>query len=232
MNTCEIVRDGNEILKAQFMEQYEWLLRLIIASVLGMAIGFERKNRNKMAGVRTHAIVAFGSALIMIVSKYGFEDVNSYDASRIASQIVSGIGFLGAGIIYLKDNTSISGLTTAAGIWATSGVGMCIGAGQYFIAISSGILLIILQIICHRIGFLSNEPFRATVKLTVNNKVNIQKLEEYITDEQVEIKSIRINRSDKADMKLEMELIFSPKHDKIEFLDRLAVYPGVVSIHG
>lgn len=115
------------------------LIRLVIACLLGMVIGFERKNRNKMAGVRTHAIVAFGSALIMVVSKYGFADAADFDATRIADQIVSGIGFLGAGIIFVKDNTSVSGLTTAAGIWATSGVGMSIGAGQYFIAISSSI---------------------------------------------------------------------------------------------
>lgn len=221
-----------DMLRQQFLEQYELLLRLIIACILGMVIGFERKNRNKMAGIRTHAIVAFGAAFMMIVSKYGFADVASYDASRIASQIVSGIGFLGAGIIFVKDNILVSGLTTAAGIWATAGVGMSIGAGQYFIAICGGLLLVALQELLHRFSFLSREAFRATVKLTMNSKSSIHELEDYITGEQVEIDSIKVNRGGKLDTKVEMELVFLPQHDKMEFLNRLADYPGVSSIRG
>ena len=120
-------------IKEQFIIQSihhgELALRILFAGLLGAAIGFERKNRNKLAGVRTHAIVALGAALMMVVSKYGFPDVDKFDASRVASQIVSGVGFLGAGIIFVKNNTSVSGLTTAAGIWATAGVGMSMGAG-------------------------------------------------------------------------------------------------------
>lgn len=212
------------------LQQLELLLRLIIACILGLAIGFERKNRNKMAGVRTHAIVAFGSALMMIVSKYGFVDMGSYDGSRIAAQIVSGIGFLGAGIIVVKDNNSVSGLTTAAGIWATAGVGMSIGAGQYFISICSAVLLVALQEVLHRGGFLSNEAFRTTVKLTLKNKVVIQELEDYIINEQVEIASVKVNRSDKDNTKIELELVFAPQYDKVAFLNRLAAYPGVTAI--
>ncbi|MBQ7839414.1 MAG: MgtC/SapB family protein [Lachnospiraceae bacterium] len=219
-------------MKQQFLTQGELLLRLIIACLLGLAIGFERKNRNKMAGVRTHAIVAFGAALMMIVSKYGFGDVGSSDGSRIAAQIVSGIGFLGAGVIFVKDNTSVSGLTTAAGIWTTAGVGMCIGAGQYFIAISSGVILVILQEVLHRVNFLSKEAYRATVRLILKNKESVQDLEKYILNEQVEIESIKINRANKCDTKIEMELVFSPQHDKMEFLNRLAAYPGVSAVRG
>lgn len=211
--------------------QLELLLRLVIACILGLVIGFERKNRNKIAGVRTHAIVAFGAALMMIVSKYGFEDLNgSYDASRIAAQIVSGVGFLGAGIIFVKDRNSVSGLTTAAGIWATAGVGMCIGAGLYFISVSSALLLLIMQEMLHRIGFLSNENYRANVRLTVENNVDIHELEEMVKNEQVELSSIKIIRSDKVNTKIELELVFSPQMDKMAFLNRLAAYPGVIVI--
>lgn len=211
--------------------QLELLLRLVIACILGLVIGFERKNRNKIAGVRTHAIVAFGAALMMIVSKYGFEDLNgSYDASRIAAQIVSGVGFLGAGIIFVKDRNSVSGLTTAAGIWATAGVGMCIGAGLYFISVSSALLLLIMQEMLHRIGFLSNENYRANVRLTVENNVDIHELEEMVKKEQVELSSIKIIRSDKVNTKIELELVFAPQMDKMAFLNRLAAYPGVIVI--
>ena len=101
----------------------ELFLRVIVASVLGYMIGYERKNRDKSAGMRTHAIVALGAALMMVVSKYGFYDVEKVDSSRVAAQIVSGVGFLGAGVIFVRNNT-VSGLTTAAGLWTTAGVGM------------------------------------------------------------------------------------------------------------
>ena len=142
-----------------------WVIRIMIAAFCGCLIGYERSSRNKGAGVRTHAILALGSALIMLVSKYGFIDINEIDGSRIAAQIVSGVGFLGAGVIFVK-NGNVSGLTTAAGMWATSGVGMCIGAGLYDIGIITTIILIGLQILFHRGFFL---------KVTQNNQ-NIQML--------------------------------------------------------
>ena len=122
-----------------FLTQLDWLIRLILAGVCGYAIGYERNSRSKNAGTRTHLIVALSAALMIIVSKYGFMDIISthgvnLDPSRIAAQIVSGIGFLGAGMIFVH-NQSVNGLTTAAGIWATSGIGMAIGSGLYFIGI-------------------------------------------------------------------------------------------------
>ena len=134
----------------------EYILRIIVASICGCIIGYERKNRNKEAGMKTHAIVALGSALIMIVSKYGFLDVAPPDTSRIAAQVVSGIGFLGTGVIFVRNNNIVSGLTTAAGIWATSGIGLCVGAGNYFVGIMSTIIMIALQEILHSKLFMSN----------------------------------------------------------------------------
>ncbi len=131
----------------------DYFLRLLISVICGFAIGFERKNRNKEAGIRTHVIVALASCLMMIVSKYGFFDLMEagdarFDGSRIASQIVSGIGFLGAGMIFVHKN-SIKGLTTAAGIWATSGIGMAVGAGLYVIGIATTLLIVFLQVFLH-----------------------------------------------------------------------------------
>ena len=131
----------------------ELFLRVIVASVLGYMIGYERKNRDKSAGMRTHAIVALGAALMMVVSKYGFYDVEKVDSSRVAAQIVSGVGFLGAGVIFVRNNT-VSGLTTAAGLWTTAGVGMAVGAGKYGIGVCAGILVVAIQEILHRTSFL------------------------------------------------------------------------------
>ena len=106
----------------------DYTLRLVAAIICGSLIGAERERRQKSAGVRTHIIVAMASALMMIVSKYGFFDVLSVegisvDASRIAASVVSAIGFLGAGVIFVRSESAL-GLTTSAGLWATVGVGI------------------------------------------------------------------------------------------------------------
>ena len=125
-----------------------WLgLDLVLASLLGFFIGLERKRREKEAGIRTHTIVAFGSALMMVISKYAFGE--EADSARVAAQIVAGIGFLGAGIIVYKKNV-VHGLTTAAGIWATAGVGMACGGGLWFVATIATLVLILIQWFLHR----------------------------------------------------------------------------------
>ncbi len=129
------------------LNEYAYLISIVLSIILGFIIGIERKTRSKEAGIRTHAIVCFGAALMMVVSKYGFSGMDA-DASRIASQIVTGVGFLGAGMIVYRKR-SIYGLTTAAGVWATAGIGMACGAELYLVAIVSTALLIALQCILH-----------------------------------------------------------------------------------
>lgn len=128
--------------------ELQTLINIIISVVLGFAIGFERKIRSKEAGIRTHTIVCVGSALMMVVSKYGFADSDNFDAARIAAQIVSGVGFLGVGIIMIRQQ-EVRGLTTAAGIWATAGVGMAAGAGLYIVATGATIIIILVQCLLH-----------------------------------------------------------------------------------
>ena len=130
------------------LSELHYLVSMMLSVVLGFAIGYERKLRFKEAGIRTHTIVCAGSALIMVVSKYGFGDSLEADASRVAAQIVSGIGFLGAGIIIYRKH-EIHGLTTAAGVWATSGVGMAAGAGLYIVAAGATVIIIAIQCLFH-----------------------------------------------------------------------------------
>ena len=132
----------------EILNELWYLVNIVVSVVLGFAIGYERKLRYKEAGIRTHTIVCAGSALIMVVSKYGFGDSIEADASRVAAQIVSGIGFLGAGIIIYRKH-EIHGLTTAAGVWATSGVGMAAGAGMYIVAAGATVVIIGVQCIFH-----------------------------------------------------------------------------------
>ena len=131
----------------KIIDEMKYVLPIFISVILGFLIGFERKTRSKEAGVRTHTVVCFGSALMMVVSKYGFKGMDA-DVSRIASQIVSGIGFLGAGMIVYRKN-AVHGLTTAAGVWATAGIGMACGAGLYTTAVAGTVILIAVQYLLH-----------------------------------------------------------------------------------
>ena len=113
------------------------VLRLVLAGVLGGLIGAEREWRGKVAGTRTHLLVALGAALMLLVSRHGFGGQG--DQSRVAAQIVSGIGFIGAGAI-MVDRHSVHGLTTAAGIWVAAGIGMASAAGLYLLAVVTTVL--------------------------------------------------------------------------------------------
>ena len=137
-------------------DNLEFLIRLLLSAGLGALVGLERSKRQKEAGVRTHCIIAFTSALFMILSKYAFVDVavgvdglRGADPARIAAQVVSGISFLGAGVIF-KNGNSIRGLTTAAGMWGTAAIGMAVGAGMYWLGFSEAAILVAIQVILHR----------------------------------------------------------------------------------
>lgn len=110
----------------------EMIARLLAAALLGGLIGFEREYRSKVAGLRTHLLVAIGSALLMLLSRYGFGGQG--DPARVAAQIVSGIGFIGAGAIIMDRRHAVHGLTTAAGIWVSAGIGMTVASGMYLLA--------------------------------------------------------------------------------------------------
>lgn len=126
----------------------ELIVRIMIAGILGIAIGFERQYRAKDAGIRTHFLVAIGSALFMIISQWGFETstgvpgIRGADSSRVAAQIVSGIGFIGAGTIMMQKQF-VRGLTTAAGLWVAAAIGMACGGGLYTISIVTTVLTLI-----------------------------------------------------------------------------------------
>ena len=163
----------------------EWILvlRLLLAGALGAVIGLDREYRAKEAGFRTHFLVCLGSALFMIISQYGFAEIvkangANYDGARVAAQIVSGIGFLGAGTIIFHKQF-IRGLTTAAGMWATAGIGMAIGGGMYFIGVAATILVLIglevLTLAFSKIGLSS-----ISITFYTSEKSNLEKVVEEI----------------------------------------------------
>ncbi len=197
--------------------QLNFALRIVAAAMCGCLIGYERSRRSKGAGVRTHMIIGLASSLMIIVSKYGFFDMVgsglNADASRIAAQIVTGIPFLGAGVIYIRRNqSSVQGLTTAAGILATCGIGMALGAGLYIIAIFATVLLIALQFLLHRIltGYDSSYTGEAIIVADATYDAE-EKVNEIFKEFSVTVQKSCVKRLE--DGSIEFHVNFKTTHD-------------------
>ncbi|MBQ4004729.1 MAG: MgtC/SapB family protein [Firmicutes bacterium] len=167
-------------------QNLDFLLRLLVACACGAAIGYERSRRFKEAGIRTHVIVCCAAALIMIVSKYGFVDLGTStsgffpgtrgaDPARIAAAVVSGIGFLGAGAIFRNKN-AVKGLTTAAGLWATAGIGLAVGSGMYWLGIVAAAIICIMQYLMHHFTVGSDAFQNSILEFDVDSEVDFQPL--------------------------------------------------------
>ncbi|WP_416435079.1 MgtC/SapB family protein [Lactococcus lactis] len=211
-----------------FLTQLDWLIRLILAGVCGYAIGYERNSRSKNAGTRTHLIVALSAALMIIVSKYGFMDIISthgvnLDPSRIAAQIVSGIGFLGAGMIFVH-NQSVNGLTTAAGIWATSGIGMAIGSGLYFIGIVATLLIL------HQNYRWIKSATSDHLILQLEDFEGLQLLQQQLKEEDVKILSIKVEKKSNNSLKTELYLNLPKAYEVASLMSLLESNDKIKSI--
>ena len=212
------------------LRDLEYLLRIFTAMILGMLIGNERKNRMKSAGMRTHALVALGSALVMVVSKYGFSDTVQGDGARLAAQVVSGVGFLGAGMIYVRHNL-VSGLTTAAGVWTTAGIGLAIGSGMYLIGICSPVMLLAMQNLSHKLPFFSNLAASVLIRITIQKKPNaVKDIENLLKGLNVEILNVQIQKTQKDKIMLEFDVIYPKTLDQSVLFSILAESDDVISI--
>ena len=151
----------------------ELCIRLGAAGVLGAIIGYERDLRGKVAGVRTHFLVALGACLFMIISLYGFEGAARFDAARVAAGVVGGLGFLGGGII--MKNKHVSGLTTATGIWVTGAIGLAMGGGLYELAVLCAILMFFCMEALHFYTFKYGER-QVDVVLTADSQKAVEEV--------------------------------------------------------
>ena len=189
------------------LQYAEFFLRILAACICGAVIGFERSKRFKEAGIRTHIIVCCAAALVMILSKYGFADlsaangafadgVRGADPARLAAQVITGVSFLGAGIIFRNGNT-IKGLTTAAGIWATAGIGLAIGSGMYVLGVFVTLVIAVIQIVMHKhtvgVDAVSIGRLRCT---TFHPKEFRKQLDEYLVANDMTATDIKVEMSD------------------------------------
>ena len=182
----------------EFGSQLDLSIRLLVAAALGLAIGFEREIHGHPAGLRTHMLVALGSALFTVLSIHGFLGTSGapVDSTRIAAQIVSGIGFLGAGAI-LKDGIVVRGLTTAASLWATSAVGMAAGAGEYLIGVVAAVVILVslwpINAIADRLHGVAGVP-ETHVRLSMKRVDAIGQVSEILIANKLEIGQLATTR--------------------------------------
>lgn len=216
-----------------------YLGRIMLAGICGGIIGYERQSRRKIAGLRTHVIVAVSAALMMILSKYGFQDTLSeyvkLDPSRVASGVVTAIGFLGSGMIFFRNN-SISGLTTSAGIWATVGVGMAAGAGMYGVGISCTVIVLLVELFLGRKGILSEkgkESREITAKYRWNPEQN-QKTLDYLR-KQAEcsggnVTGLVVKRKEDGMMKVLLRIETGRDWDAVRFAEAMSDEPEIIEV--
>lgn len=189
------------------------ILSILLACLCGWAIGYERKARNKQAGVKTHVIVALASALMMIISKEAFlETPMAADTTRIAAQIVSGISFIGGGIIYLRD-MRVNGITTAAGIWATAGIGMAIGANFWFFGCLCASVVVLVQLLTHRNMRGTPRLYQLNLTGSVPDLKVLHDLRTYCNQQNYQLANIEIKKL--AD---HYQLVIQIDHDERVFL--------------
>jgi len=179
-------------------------LRLILAALFGAAIGLERERKDWSAGMRTHMMVCMGSALIMLVSCFGFNDIigESYaelDPSRVAAQIVSGIGFIGAGTILFRKPATVLGLTTASGLWTVAGIGMATGGGMYFASSAATVLSLVILWGMHPIQKrISNKFHQKSLSIHAKGDINPRKIiNKLLEDKDLDFANFSIERRKK-----------------------------------
>ena len=220
------------------MQYLEFFLRIVVASICGAIIGYERTKRLKEAGVRTHVIVCCAAALTIIISKYAFSDLisptglklygtNGTDPARLAAQIISGVSFLGAGMIFRTGN-STHGLTTAAGVWATACIGLAIGAGMYVLGVFSTLIIAAIQIIMHRFTIGTDSMVPAQVNCTVQNPDDFQTaINVHEKKRKIQVASTKVMFSETGDPSCQLSLRVSSEMTVHELIDLFRNIDGV-----
>ena len=195
--------------------EWEYLIRITLAALCGGIIGYEREKRLKNAGIRTHILVSMSAALMMVISKYGFNDVLSntgigIDASRVAASVVSAIGFLGAGVIFVRKENTI-GVTTAAGLWSTVGLGLAIGAGMYVTGTVFTFMVLAIQLLLHNRRFRFSTQTTGAITLKIDSTdFTIGQVNSIFREKKLDVRNIRLTLADGGQL-LSAIIIFSKK---------------------
>jgi putative Mg2+ transporter-C (MgtC) family protein len=219
----------------------EMIWRLIIAAVLGSVIGWERERRAWTAGLRTHMMVCLGAALVMLVSKFGFQDVLNHpgvilDPSRIAAQVVSGIGFLGAGTILFLRNEVVKGLTTAAGLWTVAAIGLASGSGMFVEAIITTCIAFAILIVLKPIEdrFMAKNKYKILTLTLTANVVSMQAIENILKSHRIGYSEINLKSTlsdDIEEMKIRVQKDFVKTGHVLDVIEDFKKLDGVQEIN-
>jgi putative Mg2+ transporter-C (MgtC) family protein len=205
----------------------ELLGRLLLAAVLGGAIGAERELNDQAAGLRTHMLLTIGACLFTLISAYGFGGGIGTDPSRLAAQIVTGIGFLGGGAI-VRHGLTVKGLTTAASIWATASVGVAIGAGSYVLGVGGAVLVVGTLFGLRRVSNLLQRwgVSREEFVLTTDPRFDLQRLVELVERERVDLRGLEHHEDEDGDRVVLLAKL-RPRYRPEQLLDALRGVEGV-----
>lgn len=218
------------MISSELLTQMEYLFRTLLALFFGFWIGFERRKNTKSVATRTLSVVAFGAALFMVISKYGFFDVPDYDAARIAAQVIGGIGFLGAGVIFVKNNL-VNGLTSAAIIWVTAGMGLALGAGMYLMGIGAAFIILFLQYVFQHVAYFTQESYNGCVRMTIVQKPGaVQEIEAFLLSQKIEVGGAKVHKKKKTEIALEFDVIYPVGFNKAHLLSALAEREDVLTV--
>lgn len=216
-------------------DQGTYLLQLLLAGICGFIIGGERQSKMKTAGVRTHVMVAIASALMMIISKYGFHDViqiagMSCDPSRVAAGIITGIGILGGGLIFISKQGSVSGITTATGIWVTVGIGMAMGAGMYVLGFEATALALLAQLILNGKSVRFKDAWRGQIVMEMeNDEHKINTMLGSLKEKHIEIAHMKYEYEDKKRCRIRLTVTIAPEYSREQINEMLCDEENIIS---
>jgi putative Mg2+ transporter-C (MgtC) family protein len=197
---------------------------------MGAFIGLEREKHGRPAGLRTHALVSLGSCLIMLISIYGFNGITGRDPARLAAQVVSGIGFLGAGTI-IREGTSIRGLTTAASLWVVAGIGLAIGSGFYFAGITATFLSVLVLVYLENLEKKLNISKTEVVEAVIKDRPGILAMFcQIIANNGISIKNINLEIDEENEKALISFQIKGYNIDKAKVIEEISEIPDIYHI--
>ena len=211
----------------------EVFLRLFVSLILSGMVGLERESHGRPAGFRTHILVALGSTLVMIVSAYGFREAfgpnTDFDPARMAAQVISGIGFLGAGTI-IHEGATIRGLTTAASLWSVAGIGLAVGIGMYYPAIITTGFVVLTLIVLNRLEFgLMGESGRILKIQTVDIPGQLAKIFQVLANYEVSVSNVSLVNDELGNTEVVLKVSNLSKKHYTKLLEELLNESGISS---
>lgn len=207
------------------------VLRLVFAVICGTVIGLERSSKNRPAGFRTHILVCLGGSVAAITGHYLYLGMHlPADITRLSGQVITGLGFIGAGTIIVTKKMTIKGLTTAAGLWATGIIGLALGSGFFEGGILGAILVLVTETVFGELGKKIQKSPEFTLEVLYNDKDSLDHVMRFCKDQRTSIKNLRIRTEEEGNANYAAILDLRAGKEKSMLIDSIRMMPGIVSV--